>query len=136
MDLYHGTSDSVANELSQDPSKVSVEKGGGELGRGFYAGDHIALAAAWARGRYNGAIGVLVISIDPSAYVKLAIKALNWHQVVNTWNQLQRNGQTRTYLFGWDLVHGPLATLQHATQHKFESEAAEVVLQGSIWRRL
>jgi hypothetical protein len=136
MDLYHGTSHTIADELSKNPSLVSVEKGGGELGRGFYAGDHIALAAAWARGRYGGAVGVLAISIDPSAYVTLAIKTLNWHQVVNTWNQLKANGQTGTFLFGWDLVHGPLATLQHATQHKFESAAAEGVLRASGWRKL
>lgn len=123
MDLFHGTSQIVADKLSRDPSLVTVDQGGGELGRGFYAGDHLALAAAWARGRHGGTIGVLAISIDPSAYIKLAIKTLSWHQVVSTWNQLKAHGQTRTYVFGWDLVHGPLATMQHATQHKFESTA-------------
>jgi len=136
MFLYHGTSQAVAVQLSNNPTLVDVSKGGGELGRGFYAGDHIALAAAWARGRNQGNVGVLEITIDPSAYVSLAIKALNWHQVVSTWNQLKKQGTTRTYLFNWDLVHGPLATMQHATQHKFESAAAEGVLRNSGWRKL
>ncbi len=136
MELYHGTSEAVALELSASPDLISVEAGGGELGRGFYLGDHIALAAAWARGRHGGKIGVLAVSIDPSAYIKLAIKALNWHQVVSTWNELRAHGKTRTFLFGWDLVHRPWATLQHATQHKFESSVAEDVLRRSIWRKL
>jgi hypothetical protein len=136
MILYHGTRGEVAGQLSAKPSIVSVEKGGGELGRGFYAGDHIALAAAWARARYPADVAVLSISIDPSAYVGLAIKALNWHQVVSTWNQLKAQGLTRSYLFGWDAIHGPLATMQHATQHKFESPAAEEVLRAAVWRKL
>ena len=47
MNLYHGTTEECADELAGRPELVSVEKGGGELGRGFYMGDHIALAASW-----------------------------------------------------------------------------------------
>lgn len=136
MNLYHGTTEECADELAGRPELVSVEKGGGELGRGFYMGDHIALAASWARGRYSGRMAVLEIRIDPSAYVRLSIKTLNWHQVVSTWNELRTHRQTRMFVFGWDVVHGPLATMQHATQHKFESGDAEVVLRNSIWRKL
>jgi hypothetical protein len=136
MDLYHGTSESIADELISRPDVLSVEKGGGELGRGFYAGDHVALAAAWARVRYGRRFGVLAISIDGPAYSRLAIRILDWNQVVSTWNELKARGATRTFLFGWDLVQGPLATIPHATQHKFESAQAEDVLRRSIWRKL
>jgi len=135
MTLYHGTSDSIATTLASSPNLVSVTRGGGELGRGFYAGDHVALAAAWARGRHAQP-AVLEIQMDPSAYVRLAILVLNWVQVVSTWNQLRTSGTTHSYTFNWDVVHGPLATLQHATQHKFESSAAEAVLRRSAWRKL
>lgn len=135
MLLYHGTSAAVAQALIAAPNTISVTVGGGELGRGFYAGDHVALAAAWARGRFSTP-KVLEVNIDISAYVQLAVCILNWTQVVNTWNQLKTAGTTRTYLFHYDVVHGPLATYQHATQHKFESSNAEGVLRGSAWRIL
>jgi|SRR5450759_791274 hypothetical protein len=135
MLLYHGTSSGVAQALAAAPNTISVARGGGELGRGFYAGDHVALAAAWARGRFP-ASKVLEVDIDTSAYAQLMIHILNWTQVVNTWNQLKTSGTTRTYLFHSDVVHGPLATYPHAAQHKFESSNAERVLQASSWRAL
>jgi hypothetical protein len=129
--LYHGTSAATARKLVSRPAIVSVQVGGGELGRGFYAGEHVALAAAWARGRGNP--GVLEIEVANANYAALAIKVLSWPQVVSTWNQLRVAQATRTHIFGWDVVHGPLATMQHAIQHKFESAAAAAVLHKSTW---
>ena len=108
--LYHGTSDLVANNLSQNPSTVSVLLGGGELGRGSYAGESIALAASWSRGRLSqtGMARVLEIEISSSAYVGLTVKTLNWQPVFNTWRQLQKgaNGEDtplRLGLGSWPL---------------------------------
>lgn len=95
----------------------------------------MALAAAWARGRHSP-YAVLEIDIPTAGYVALNIQVLNWAQVVSTWNQLKASRTTRTHCFGVDVVHGPLATLQHATQHKFESGAAESVLGHSSRRKL
>lgn len=135
MLLYHGTSATVAQALASAPNTISVTLGGGELGRGFYAGEHVALAAAWARGRFP-APKVLEVDVNISGYVQLIIKVLTGNQVVNIWNQLLTSRTTHTYLFNCDVVHGPLAILQHATQHKFESSNAERVLQSSSWRVL
>lgn len=135
MLLYHRTSDTIALALAANPKQVSVTVGGGELGRGFYAGDSLALAAAWAR-RRGTKHGVLEIDISNSAYAALSIHTLNATQVVSTWNQLKASKTTRTHVFGWDVVHGPLATMQHASQHKFESSAAESVLHASGWLKL
>lgn len=133
MFLYHGTSLATANGLATNPSLLDVTKGGGELGQGFYTTEHVAMAIAWARGR-NRQGAVLEIAVDVSAYAILSVLTLNWVQVHSTWNQLKRLRQTRTYLFGYDDVYGPLATYAHATQHKFESAAAEAVLKMCSWR--
>jgi hypothetical protein len=130
---YHGTSLGTAQALVANPATVSVSRGGGELGKGFYTGDHVALAAAWARGRVPR-WAVLEISVDVSDYVSLAPLVLSWSQVVNTWNQLKVSGMTHTYVFGYDVVYGPLATFPHAGQHKFESSTAETVLGRSSWK--
>ena len=130
---YHGTSLAAAQALAGNPPQVSVSVGGGELGQGFYTGDHVALAAAWARGRYPAWV-VLEISVSVADYISLAPLVLNWSQVVNTWNQLRVSGMTHTFQFGYDVIYGPLATFPHAGQHKFESLAAEVVLRRSVWR--
>lgn len=135
MLLYHGTSAAVASSIERKPNSVSVTLGGGELGRGFYAGEHVALAAAWARGRFPRP-KVLEVDVNVGLYVRLDILTLNWAQVVSTWNQLKIAGTTHTYLFHRDVVHGPLATYQHATQHKFESSDSERVLHSSVWRAL
>lgn len=42
MKVFHGTSDIAAVLIAGPPSGVDVTKGGGELGRGFYAGDNIS----------------------------------------------------------------------------------------------
>ena len=129
---YHGTDLHTARLLAADPTRVDVSIGGGELGRGFYAGDHVALAATWARGRHASP-GVLEIEIAASRYASLATLTLSWVRVVNTWNQLVRAGGTHTYLFGYDVVYGPLATYPHAGQHKFESLASEDTLKQARW---
>lgn len=135
MRVYHGTDATTAHALAANPRLVDVTRGGGELGRGFYTGDSVALAIAWARGRdANGR--VLEVEVDTSQYASLAVKTLNWPQVWTTWQQLFATGQTHTYLFGYDVVYGPLATNPHVGQHKFESQAAEKVLQQSAWRVL
>lgn len=46
MKSYHGTSSNIAAYLTE--GNVDVKKGGGELGQGFYTGEHLYLAKAWA----------------------------------------------------------------------------------------
>jgi hypothetical protein len=137
MTVYHGTTLRAARSLAASPCPVSVTRGGGELGQGFYTGESIALAASWARGRFGArSSATLEITIDNSMYVKLNILTLSGLRVVSTWNQLQTSGTTRSHRFGYDVVYGPLATYPHAAQHKFESAAAEHTLKSASWKIL
>lgn len=116
---------------------MDVTQGGGELGRGFYMGESLALAISWAKGKHGLQSCVVEADIDDSEYVKLNIKTLNHAAVLNTWAQLRYNGTERSYLFNVDVVYGPLATYPHTAQHKFESARAQNVLnQHSLWRIL
>ena len=112
---------------------VDVTIGGGELGRGFYMGDSIALAATWAVGKFAMTYSVLRVDIDDADYARLNIESLNLARVRTTWRQLQRNGTTHTHIFGVDVVYGPLSTLPHASQHKFESANSAITLNRSVW---
>ena len=122
-----------SQQIVGPPASIDVTIGGGELGRGFYMGDSIALSAAWARGRYGGSSAVIRAEIEDVAYAQLNIKVLSLVQVQTTWRQLRPDRTTRTYLFGVDVAYGPLATYHNASQHKFESQRAASLLTQSSW---
>ena len=48
---YHGTSESVADDLVV--GNVQISRGGGELGKGFYLGTQLHVAKAWAKQMHN-----------------------------------------------------------------------------------
>jgi len=126
MNVYHGTNDASAPMIA---SKIDVARGGGELGRGFYAGENIALAAAWAQGRYAARAKVVKIEIPESDFVMLRIKTINHiGYLIRFWKQLQNKKQTRHYLFSVDVVVAPFATISFSYQYKFESLNSESVL--------
>lgn len=128
---YHGTALGVAMRLVSNPHEVDVTRGGGELGRGFYAGDSIALAAAWAQGRFSDC-AVLQIVLADAEYVRLSILTLKQHEVAAKWQKLKSSRQTRMFTFGFDVVYAPFATYP-AWQHKFETLTAEGVLKRARW---
>ncbi|GAB5514002.1 MAG: hypothetical protein Rhob2KO_17270 [Rhodopirellula baltica] len=135
MKVYHGTNDTNATAIA---SKIDVKKGGGELGRGFYAGENIALAAAWAQGRF-GSKNAKVVEIDVpnSDFVSLSIKQIGHvRRLMRLWYRLQKKRTTRTYLFGSDVVVAPFATISFSNQYKFESKTAETTLNSKATVRI
>src|SRR5258708_6686438 len=120
MNVYHGTSLPSASALSTNPALVDLTRGGGELGRGFYAGDSVALAAAWANGRFPSQPAVLEITVSTASYVRLTILTLKQADVVSKWKELRLKRTTHVYTFGYDIVYAPFASYP-AWQHKFES---------------
>ena len=135
MNLFHGTDRNGADTLQGPPTNVDVTRGGGELGQGFYLGDNLTLAISWAKGRYRNP-GVLDFEINNQQYAQLSFKRLTHQNVLRTWQQLRRMGVHRTYTFGDDVVYGPLATIPYAAQYKFETPAAQTVLNNSNTNRI
>jgi Protein of unknown function (DUF3990) len=131
MLLYHGTDKISSNVIQGPPAGVDVTKGGGELGRGFYLGDNMTLAISWAKGRKKKNASVLEFDINNSTYATLAFKQMGLRAVKHTWRQLKISGTSHSHTFGFDIVFGPLATNSYAAQYKFESIAAEALVNNS-----
>ena len=131
---YHGTNRTNASKIIGPPSQVDVKVGKGELGRGFYTGSSIALAAIWAQLRYGNEGVVIKFDIPEPRFVQLKgmlIKTKD--EVVNIWDRLKSDSETRTFLFGHDYIIAPFARIEESGhQLKFESQKAEDELNASL----
>jgi hypothetical protein len=131
MLAYHGTNRISAAEIIGPPTNIDVTMGGGELGRGFYVGESVALAAAFSRGKYNLNGVVLKFDIDDHSFVQLNIRTLNRReQVYQHWRHMLRRRQTNQFLYNVDVVTAPFSTIDFSLQHKFESLASQDTLNN------
>ena len=126
---FHGTDNVSAKRIVGPPSSVDVKNGGGELGRGFYLGENVSLAASFSRGKFGNNGSVIKFEIDDSMYINLNIKILNRSQYIyHLWKSLIRRKITMSHLFNVDVVCAPYATIDFSYQYKFESKAAQDTL--------
>lgn len=126
MKVYHGTDEDSAKNLIKN---IQVKKGGGELGRGFYTGENIALAAALAFGKFGPSGKVLSLDINDHHFAGLNIRVLTKRKVVyEHWKHLIFKKESHHFTFGQDVICGPFATIEFSYQYKFESEKSEDVL--------
>jgi hypothetical protein len=132
MIVFHGTSAPAAALIVGPPPNVDVTRGGGELGRGFYAGDSISLAVSWAKGRFGLSQGKTIqIDVDNSAYAALNVLSIGRRRYVWwQWKYFALKSRTTKHLFGYDAVCAPFAELDMSLQIKFESAAAQHVLNA------
>ncbi len=136
MSGYHGTKNTIAQELSQ--GKIDVAKGGGELGQGFYLSDALYVAKAWAMNKY-GSNSVLQIIMDENYFYGFDILALNYKDAMVYKRNIRRRKQTRTYKFFKDMVWSPIlgkSNLSKNDQYKWESKISENFLNGPLATRL
>lgn len=128
MTVFHGTDFSSAAAIT---TNVDVTKGGGELGRGFYAGEHIGLASSFAWGKFGANAKVVRLELDDSEFVTLNTRTINRSQYVfKTWKSLLSRKTTMSYVFGADVICAPFATINFSYQYKFESLHSQNVLNG------
>lgn len=127
MKLYHGTEKNFSNLVMSSPNQIDRTKGGGELGMGFYAGDNLAMAAIFAKGKYgNSEASVIEFDIDKTEFSKLhMIQVKTRKNVLNIWRKIIVSKKRHKYLYNTDVVVAPYATVEFATQYKFESAKAE-----------
>lgn len=131
MIVFHGTNKSSAQTIVGPPPNVDVTKG--ELGRGFYVGENISLAKTLAVGKYGTTNEAVVeFDIDNSKFVGLNVKTISKREKTRRlWRNLIRRGRSHTHLFNVDVVCAPFATIDFSYQYKFESIAAQNVLNSS-----
>lgn len=127
MKLYHGTEKKFSNLVMSIPNQIDRTKGGGELGMGFYAGDNLAMAAIFAKGKYgNSNASVIEFDIDKTEFSKLDMKLVKTRKTVfDIWTKILESKKRHKYLYNTDVVVAPFATIEVAIQYKFESEKAE-----------
>lgn len=136
MDTYHGTSTKFAAVLAS--GGVDVSHGGGELGQGFYTGEHLYLAKAWSFQMTGDKRSNVVEFSKPDATVDaLSIHLLDHGPAALKRKELRRLGQTRTYQFGVDMVWAPIVGNERISgdQCKWESKVAESLLNGADCKR-
>lgn len=129
---YHGTSPAIAQELIN--KTISVKLGGGELGQGFYTGDQLHQAKAWAKHRFNQSReNVLKLEHLDEDVFSLAIKEMNTNQANLKRSHIKKKGTTRTYTFNVDMVWSPIVGTDRLStdQYKWESEIAATLLNSN-----
>lgn len=133
---YHGTSKVHAQNIVN--GKIDVSLGGGELGKGFYLGNELYVAKAWATQMHN-CESVVEIQINDNDFYDFDILCLNRLEALENRQIIRNSGQTRTYEFLKDIVWSPIVggAEVYADQHKWESKTGENYLNGNkVLRRI
>ena len=131
---FHGTDKESANSIVGNPNKINVELGGGELGRGFYTGNSMHIAASWAWIRSEKRKiepGLIVFEMEDAKIAKLSVHHIKTREEVDKLHkELQDNDERRSRLFGKDYVIAPFQSIDSALQYKFESKEAETIINN------
>jgi hypothetical protein len=132
MDQYHGTDKNNATTIIQ--RGVDVNRGGGELGKGFYTGNYEWEAFNWNWHKFRDKGSVIKFQIREEPFYRLEIRTLNVADGIPYYTQIKRGGRTRTYEFRCDVVWavflGYIPKSANAEQLKFESPVAQIFING------
>lgn len=132
MVTYHGTSATIAGVLAG--GGVSVTLGGGELGQGFYTGQHLFEAKTWAYHRAGDRQKNVVEFSTPDAEVEgLSLHLLDDKEAGLRRREIKRTQRTRVFRFGCDMVWAPIVGSARTSgdQYKWESNEAQCLLNGA-----
>ncbi len=131
---FHGTSAAVARGIAGSKrGAVDVTRGGGELGRGFYTGEHLYEAKAWAFHRDGDKQGnVVEFATEEGAFFALDVLSLDAGEAGRLRQRLRQAATSRTHRAGVDVIWAPIVGSDRVTgqQYKWESASAQSVLNG------
>lgn len=130
MITYHGTSDNFANELIA--GKIEVDLGSGELGQGFYLGDMLHVAKAWAMNKY-GSEAVVEVSMAEDDFYNFKVICLNHAEAKELRIEIKKLSRTKIHKLGGDIVWAPIVggSQVYGDQHKWESTHGETFLNSN-----
>lgn len=132
MKSYHGTSSKNASSIVS--GTIDVKKGGGELGRGFYSGEHLHEAKAWAfHVSEDKTSNVIEITTADDDIDPLDLKLMDTSEAGLRRHYIRNNGKTRTFLFNKDMVWAPIVGSEKVSgdQYKWESNNVETLLNDT-----
>lgn len=132
MECFHGTESATAKRLIA--GNVDASQGGGELGQGFYTGDYLWVAKAWAANRFKKDGTVVKFEIPDTEYFALEPLLLSRTDALKHRNKIKAASATRIYRFKVNVVWSPIVgtTRVDADQYKFEDKKSENLLNGSL----
>lgn len=132
MDLYHGTNNDNANEITS--GNISTDFGGGELGKGFYLGDLPHEAFNWAWHQYKTEKCVVKFTIQDDDVLNQNPLCLNYEQTCSKRNKIRSEKTTRTFIFHRNIVWAPVVgkNIPNFSQLKIESESAENLVNSNV----
>ncbi|WP_146750270.1 hypothetical protein [Pseudomonas sp. RIT411] len=133
---YHGTSKQIAAEI--EVGKIDHSCGGGELGQGFYLGEMLWVAKAWAHNRHGKKNSAVVkIEIPDPEFNRLSIELLSRIDALALRTEIKASNSTRTYKHGYDVLWSPIVgtTRVEADQYKYESRRSVDMLNGVLCNR-
>ena len=122
---YHGADAASINAIMS--SGVDINRGSGELGKGFYVGSSLwrAFSWAWMKAHKNGQDDYCVIRFEFSEtdFLKCKILCKNRSSALYTYNKLEEQSHTRSWTSGHDAIWAPIVgkNIQNVYQIKFES---------------
>lgn len=130
MEQYHGTNATVAIALTN--GNISVDLGGGELGKGFYTGDLPHEAFNWAHHQYGRDKSVVKFVLADNDFLNLNPFCLDYFQTIRHRKEIRNSGQTRTFTFGENAIWAPVVgkKTNNFSQVKFETKTSENYLNG------
>lgn len=119
MIMYHGTSETDAQQII---SNVDTSKGGGELGKGFYVGDLLHRACAWAWHKYKKDFKVVSFDINDNEFLEQDIVVLDAKEAGNLRSWLRKKNKKRTWEKGVAAIWAPVVgnRIPNFNQIKFE----------------
>jgi len=131
MELYHGTNVQNANEIEN--GNITVDLGGGELGKGFYIGDLPHEAFNWAWHQYKTDKSVVKLIIEDDDIINQDPLCLNYEETCKKRNSLRLDKTTRTFVFDRNIVWAPVVgkNIPNFSQLKIESKSAETFVNGN-----
>lgn len=130
MESYHGTSANFIKDLVD--GKIVSDKGSGELGKGFYTGEHLYVAKQWAYNKHNRSTSVLVLETNDVKVEQLDILIMDYSEATASRREIKKNDTTQSHEFKVDMVWSPIVgtTKKVGEQFKWESKTSMDLLNG------
>ena len=128
---YHGTDTATASVIVS--GRIDVNRGGGELGRGFYLQEYLHEAREWAHHKFSSSGAVAKTTIPETSFIELDPVVLSRQQAIFKRLRIKTSGQARVFLFGRNAVWAPIvgSSKVRGDQFKFETNSSQTLLNGA-----
>lgn len=135
MKSYHGTSPKFIQDLVN--GKIVRDKGSGELGKGFYSGEHLYVAKQWAYNKHNKSTCVLELQTEDVKVESLDLLIMDYAEAKSARDDIKKNKATKTHEFNVDMVWTPIVgtTKKIGEQYKWETNLSMRLLNGNDTKR-